>query len=230
MYYRTRSTFASIWLVSLLPLPCSGNDLKTASPPDEEPGMMEPEPSTDGKFLLRLEAPKLPILQGTSESLKVKVERQNGFEGDVVITTSDWPSGAAANALTIAADEAEGVLDLAAPGTAPHSLPTTVKVSGKSGKLTDTREVTVTVYGAPGSVDTSFEGGKVMVPVGGADAYAYALAAQSDGKLVVAGTNHENHGDFALLRLTQDGEIDEAFGDQGQVSTQAGEGADGARG
>lgn len=229
MYYRTRSTFASIWLVSLLPLACSGSDPKIGTPPDEEPGMMEPEPTDEGKFLLSLEVPKLPILQGTSESVKVTVERQNGFEGDVVITASALPEGVTAKPLTIAADEAEGVLELAAPESAPHSLPTTVKVSGKSGKLTDARDLTITVYGSPGSVDTSFEGGKVMVPVGGADAYAYAIAAQADGKLVVAGTNHENHGDFALLRLTQDGELDGSFGEGGQVSTRIGAGADVAR-
>lgn len=235
MRYALRPATFSLWLVSLLPVSplspvaCSSSDPKTVAPPDEQPDEMEPDPEPEAKFLLALDAERLPVLQGTRGSVTVTVERQNGFEGDVEITAQDLPEGVTAEPLTIGADETEGELELTAPESAPHSLPTTVKVSGESGELSDSRELVVTVYGPPGSLDTSFQGGKVLTPLGGADAYAYAIAAQPDGKLVLAGTNHDHYGDFAVLRLTRDGEPDPTFGKLGQVSTPIGENLDVAR-
>jgi len=234
MTYATRSAIASqalLGLFSLLPqLGCSGTDPKAATPPEMVPDdTKDSTPPAQGRFLLSVEGDKLPIAQGGTESLRVTVERKNGFEGAVSIVASALPAGVTCEDATIAADETEVTLELNADMSAPHSLPTNVKISGKAGKLSDARDVTVTVYGAPGSVDTSFEGGKVMVPVGGADAYAYAMVAQADGKLLVAGTSHEHGGDFALLRLTRDGVIDESFGKQGLVTTEVGAGADVAR-
>jgi hypothetical protein len=52
----------------------------------------------------------------------------------------------------------EAVLELEAGAKAPHSLPTSVTISGTSAKLHDERELALTVCGAPGSVDTSFKG------------------------------------------------------------------------
>ncbi|HEY0466900.1 MAG TPA: hypothetical protein VGC79_22000, partial [Polyangiaceae bacterium] len=107
--------------------------------------------------------------------------------------------------------------------------PTQVEIRGQAENLKDSRELTVTVYGPPGSVDTSFQGGKVLIPVGGSDAYAYAMTAQPDGKLLLAGTSHSHGGDFTVLRLTRDGELDASFGSAGLVTTEVGPGADVAR-
>lgn len=186
-------------------------------------------PASDARFLLELSTEKLPLSQGAAESLTVAVQRENGFEGDVTVTAADLPAGVSATPLVIRAGEAEGRLELRVESTAPHSLPTPVKIRGSSSKLQDERELSLTVCGAPGALDTSFEGGKVVVPVGAGDAYAYAMAAQADGKLLVAGTSHERGGDFAVLRFTRDGEIDESFGDGGLATTDLSGTADVAR-
>ncbi|HEY6078921.1 MAG TPA: hypothetical protein VIW29_08960 [Polyangiaceae bacterium] len=224
------SSLVPVLLVGLVG--CSGSPATSAEPPapqPDEPAGPEPEPATTPTFLLQLSLEKLPIAQGDESLLEVELQRQGGFEGPVEITVSGLPKGASAEPLTIAADEAKAMLTIRTAATAPHSLPTTVTVSGKAGKLADSRQLSVTVYGTPGALDTSFQGGKVMVPVGAADAYAYAMAAQPDGKIIVVGTMYEHQGDFAVLRLTRDGELDTSFGEAGLVATQVGEGSDVAR-
>src|SRR5690349_7606018 len=96
----SRSMLASLWLVSLLPAACSSSDTKTAAVPDDQPEEMmdAPEP---GRFLLSLSAERLPLPQGAGDSLTVKVERQNGFEGAVEISAQGLPEGVVARALTI---------------------------------------------------------------------------------------------------------------------------------
>jgi len=228
MNNRFRLALTSLCLISLFPqLACSGSDAKTGAPVDPGPGEVT-EPGT-GRFLLSLEASKLPVLQGNRARVRVTVERKDGFEGAVEITAQGLPPGVLAEPLTIAADEISAELELSAKGSAPHSLPIQVEISGKAERLEASRPLTVTVYGPPGSVDTSFQGGKVMVPVGGTDAYAYAMAAQPDGKLLVAGTSHAHGGDFTVLRFTRDGELDTSFGGAGVVTTEVGQSADIAR-
>lgn len=224
----SRSMLASLWLVSLLPAGCSSSDNKTVAPPDEQPEDMM-DPPAAGRFLLSLGTSKLPLPQGDGDSLTVAVERQNGFEGAVEITAQGLPEGVVAAPITIPEGETEAVLELEAGAKAPHSLPTSVTISGTSAKLHDERELTVTVCGVPGAVDTSFKGGNVMLPVGAGDAYAYAMAAQPDGKVVVVGTSHEHSGDFAVARFERDGDIDTSFGEAGLVMTQVGAGSDVAR-
>jgi len=224
-----RLALASLCLISLFPeLACSGSDASSGAP-DPGPGEMMDPPAGEGRFLLSLESSKLPVLQGDKARVRVTVERKDGFEGPVDISAEGLPPGVVATSLTIAADETSVELELSAKGSAPHSLPTQVKIHGKAEKLEDSRELTVTVYGPPGSVDTSFQGGKVLVPVGGTDAYAYAMAAQPDGKILVAGTSHDHAGDFTVLRFTRDGELDTSFGSAGVVTTEVGPSADVAR-
>src|SRR6188768_523768 len=229
MKHRVRLTLASLCLISLFPeLACSGSDPKTGAPADPGPGEIT-NPPGEGRFLLSLESSKLPVLQGDSARVRVTVEREDGFKGAVEVSAEGLPEGVTARALTIAAGETSAELELSALASAPHSLPISVEIRGKAEKLEDSRELTVTVYGPPGSVDTSFQGGKVMVPVGGTDAYAYAMAAQSDGKVLVAGTSHDHRGDFTVLRLTRDGALDTSFGSGGVVTTEVGEDSDIAR-
>jgi uncharacterized delta-60 repeat protein len=224
----TRSAVASLWLVSLLPqVGCSGADTK---PPADQPSEVDdPPPATEGRFLLELEAMKLPLSQGKASALKVTIERDDGFQGAVEITAAGLPDGVVAEPLTIASDETEAVLELRADAGAPHSLPTAVTIRGESDEVRDERHLTVTVCGASGAVDTSFEGGKVVVPVGGADAYAYAMAAQPDGKLLLVGTSREPGGDFAVARFERDGRLDTSFGEDGVATTDLGSNADVAR-
>lgn len=76
-------------------------------------------------------------------------------------------------------------------------------------------------YNPDGTLDTSFDGdGKVTTSVinGG---YANAVAVQSDGKIVTAGTcgNGYYFTDFALVRYNTDGSLDTSFDSDGKVTT-----------
>ena len=77
-----------------------------------------------------------------------------------------------------------------------------------------------------GNLDTSFGGtGKVTTAIGIATDDGYALALQSDGKIVVSGTFDDiprNTYDFAVIRYNVDGSLDTSFGDGGKVITDFG--------
>lgn len=79
-------------------------------------------------------------------------------------------------------------------------------------------------YNADGTLDQNFGAdGKVMTDVGGFSDYGKALAIQTDGKILLAGssTNGKNS-DFALVRYNTDGSLDQNFGDHGKVITAVG--------
>ena len=82
-------------------------------------------------------------------------------------------------------------------------------------------------HAAPGELDTTFAGtGQVRIGFGGGFAQAYAAAAQSDGKLILAGYGdgldnfyQGSGGDFLLARFTTNNTLDTSFGDGGKVLT-----------
>jgi len=76
-----------------------------------------------------------------------------------------------------------------------------------------------------GSLDSSFGSfGRVSTSFGpGNPAYAYSLAIQPDGKILVAGVaTIGGVGNMALCRYTANGVLDASFGTGGQVTTQVG--------
>jgi uncharacterized delta-60 repeat protein len=73
-------------------------------------------------------------------------------------------------------------------------------------------------YNPDGSPDGSFgTGGIVTTGISGGDARANSVVLQSDGKIVVAGTNGND--DFAVARYTTAGSLDTTFGTGGIVTT-----------
>jgi uncharacterized delta-60 repeat protein len=73
-------------------------------------------------------------------------------------------------------------------------------------------------FGGDGKVTTAFDGG----------GYANAVAAQADGRIVVAGTaaGESGNGDLAVARYRPDGSLDHTFGGDGTVVTAIGSGLD----
>ncbi len=81
------------------------------------------------------------------------------------------------------------------------------------------------LFAYPGELDTSFNSdgiGAYDVNVG---SVANAIAVQSDGKIVLAGTNNN---DFVIIRLNTDGTLDTTFGGDGMVTTDFNGGSDAA--
>ena len=78
---------------------------------------------------------------------------------------------------------------------------------------------------AAGDLDAAFSGGKVLHDLLGGDEVAFAMAVQSDGKLLLAG---RADGDFALVRLNSNGSLDSTFGASGIVTTDMGTASDAA--
>jgi uncharacterized delta-60 repeat protein len=73
---------------------------------------------------------------------------------------------------------------------------------------------------ANGAVDTSFgQGGVVTIPLG-SQAYGDAIALQSDGKLIVAGSAYTNTVVAAAARLLPSGALDPTYGNGGIASVQ----------
>jgi len=78
-------------------------------------------------------------------------------------------------------------------------------------------------YTASGALDTSFNGtGKVTTtPSGSCSGQARALALQTDGKIVVAGTSCPNFSsirNFTVYRYNTDGSLDTTFGSSGKAT------------
>lgn len=88
-----------------------------------------------------------------------------------------------------------------------------MKLVGTADELESRVDLTVTVCGHPGELDTSSRQGRVVTPIGAGDDYAHALAVDSDGKILLAGGSSEHRGRMALLRLERDGTLDASFGD-----------------
>ncbi len=75
----------------------------------------------------------------------------------------------------------------------------------------------------PGSLDNTFgTGGKVTTGFPGASDYCYSVALQSDGKIVTAGHTTTGTKDFAVIRYTPNGILDNTFGTDGKVTTDFG--------
>jgi len=75
-------------------------------------------------------------------------------------------------------------------------------------------------YEADGRLDTTFGSrGRVITDFPGQSDIAAAVAIQTDGKIVVAGSTTGVSGDFAVARYEPDGSLDASFGDGGKVVT-----------
>jgi len=84
-------------------------------------------------------------------------------------------------------------------------------------------------YNPNGRLDSTFgTGGKVVVTFNPASDYLYAVAIQSDGKIVAAGSSNTTA--FLLARFNANGSLDRAFGTNGSVETTFGDQGAEARG
>jgi uncharacterized delta-60 repeat protein len=82
-------------------------------------------------------------------------------------------------------------------------------------------------YTSAGVLDNTFgTGGKVISPIGPNGDDGFSVAIQSDDKIVVAGATFNGGSDFALIRYTSTGALDNTFGTGGKVISPIGLGDD----
>ncbi|HYV92913.1 MAG TPA: T9SS type A sorting domain-containing protein [Chitinophagales bacterium] len=95
-----------------------------------------------------------------------------------------------------------------------------IVVAGDSWNGTD-YDFALARYNTDGVLDTSFNtDGKVITDIGTYDDFAYSLALQPDGKMVVAGSAiTTGYNDFALVRYNTNGSPDINFSTDGMVTT-----------
>jgi uncharacterized delta-60 repeat protein len=99
-----------------------------------------------------------------------------------------------------------------------------IVVTGKGYDETSNIAFVVHRYNTNGTLDNAFgNGGKVTTRFGeGLDSRAYAVAIQSNGKIIVAGAYRgpeNNYYDFALARYNPNGTLDTSFGTNGKILT-----------
>jgi len=109
------------------------------------------------------------------------------------------------------------------PGGTDVARAITIQSSGKIVVVGgDTNDFALARFNTDGSLDTNFgTGGRVMTDFSNGNDQALAVAVDSTGKLVVAGsaTNAATGADFALARYDSDGHLDTTFGTGGKVTT-----------
>ena len=123
-----------------------------------------------------------------------------GFSGDGIVTTDFAGQADQANAVAVQPDGKIVVAGLATTG----------------GTTLADGDFALARYNTDGTLDSSFDGdGLVLTDLGTKADVARAVAIRPDGRIVVAGTAD---GDVALVRYTDDGEVDTTFGDHGTRS------------
>lgn len=91
-----------------------------------------------------------------------------------------------------------------------------ILVAGTAG-TSSTYQMAVARYNEDGTLDTSFgTDGTLRFPVGSVKSYVMDMAQQPDGKILLGGRTWDNvSGDFAVVRLNEDGSFDDTFGTNG---------------
>ncbi len=91
-----------------------------------------------------------------------------------------------------------------------------ILVAGSAGTPA-TYQMAVARYNEDGTLDTSFgDAGTLRFPVGSVKSFVMDMAQQTDGKILLGGRTWDNvSGDFAVVRLNEDGSFDDTFGTNG---------------
>ncbi|MFO1200867.1 MAG: tandem-95 repeat protein [Burkholderiaceae bacterium] len=170
---------------------------------------------------------------GTDQAYRVAVQPDgkllvagysaNGGAGDFAVTrlnangSVDTGFGTAGKLLLDFAGGGDGADAIVVQADGKVVIAGTINVAGRS-------EFGLVRLNADGSLDTTFAGtGKLQVPVGAGDAYAYGMALQADGAVVVAGYAVNAGGfDFAAIRVDANGVHDLGFGPGGTATVSLG--------
>lgn len=152
-----------------------------------------------------------------------KVMTQTGYPDQIYAVAMQREKIAAAGDFGLARYNPNGLLDLTFGYIAEKYTGVAVQPDGKIVTVGNyfnilgcpTSQVFIRRFNSDGSLDTSFgvnNGYTVYFPGCYIDSYGYALALQTDGKIVVAGAVESGtQYDFLALRLNSDGSFDSTF-------------------
>jgi uncharacterized delta-60 repeat protein len=178
------------------------------TPPNPPPSNPPPTPPTPSAFSLEPITTPVQITQGSSAELEIQI-RRDGLTDPVTVAVNDLPAGVTVGALTITGTS--GKLRFLAATDAAQGGPISTTVIATAGGETKEAKFELSVRGTPGSLDTTFNGGRVTLSLGGSVGIVGA-AFTPDGKIVVVLSLNSGK-NFGLTRFTADGKLDPTFSD-----------------
>ena len=142
----------------------------------------------------------------------------------VVFASATWPASATPGAIDVTFGGG-GALRTNLGGTYDWAYATAVQPDGRIlaagvSNANGTHDFALARYTTTQTLDSTFgDGGVVLTDFGKSYDWAYALALQRDGKIVVAGVSDASGSkDFALARFHPNGVLDQDFGNGGLVT------------
>jgi len=102
-------------------------------------------------------------------------------------------------------------------GDSAHGV--AIQSDGKIVAVGDSVDFALARYNADGSLDTTFDGDGIVETDFSGNDVAFAVAIQSDGKIVAVGRDDFIDSDFAIARYNADGSLDTTFDGDGKVTT-----------
>ena len=120
-------------------------------------------------------------------------------------------------------------------GTADEAFAVAIQSDGKivaTGQTVQSMQTDFATvrYNSNGSPDNTFDTDGIVITDMSSDDEAFALAIQTDGKIVVAGYTNQSSSDIAIVRYSTSGSLDNTFGTGGTVFTDYGGSAEWAYG
>jgi uncharacterized delta-60 repeat protein len=193
----------------------TASDAADAAP---DAGDAEASTTDTGPLSLYLYPAVVHLVRGKTAPLAVTVDRGN-YAGDVIVQLRGLPMGVTATGLTIDAGSSSGTITLSA--TTSATLGPAQLTAGSTGSA-GTREATLLVQDASGTLDTTFGvNGISYVPVGlnGGPAGQQGMVLTQDGYIVLCGNTETAPSYYTTLlaRLNGDGSLDTSFGGTGWI-------------
>lgn len=197
---------------------CTGADPDIGNVNDSDGGAPDGNGSSSGdsnagSFALLAPSASVLVMPGETTKVAVEITRASGFAGAVKVLAQALPDGVTAEPIEIPAGATKADLVLAAAPTAAQAKRSAELVATSERTPSQTKALSITVRGKPGSRDTTFgtKDGSTAI----ADGIAHFAARAPDGSIVVLLQTNDGH---ALARYSVDGVRDAGFGASGLVA------------
>jgi uncharacterized delta-60 repeat protein len=204
----------------------SGSDPDATTDPETPPDAGLPDALPDaapGDFYISTPEATFVRTEGQG-TLSVTIERGDGFQDAVTLAVTGLPRGVTVAPATIAADATSTTLRFtaAAAATIGAEASLTVTATSTQGSVERSTTARLTVAGRPGTLDTTFGDGGILVDglsstVGDLAENAFL---QGDGRIVTVGNAYGSNQRFGVTmrRYLRDGTLDRTFGNNGTAT------------